>query len=354
MKLHDYFWKSIKKEKTNFAASVGVFAFLFLSLQLVFGFTLNAVNTIYYFSPGYREGLFYSVYGNAYYRPQIPYEDQGVTWNLSFTEKDNGVLYTVHATEPCVKEGYGICLSSRLYLRFSEPPEDFVYPSGPYSVSLGFHDAPKTSVDESGTEYPLALTLDLAANKPLREKIQNMGYSWYGAILLIEPGAIPQSLGPLVGSIVRGHESELPSSYVSGKQLNEEYIRGRTNIPTGFFVLFLIPFLLDLLAIFSFLSSLQRKMRDEILSLRLAGAKLHQCRAIILIRRLLEAFAGFLVSLLALPFLIPLAESLPLLLLLGEGIEVLYVVILLAIRSNSESKKAFYAPGAERKKKKHA
>ena len=41
-------------------------------------------------------------------------------------------------------------------------------------------------------------------------------------------------------------------------------------------------------------------------------------------------------------------------LLLGEGIEVLYVVILLAIRSNSESKKAFYAPGAERKKKKHA
>ncbi len=354
MKLRDYFWKSIKKEKTNFAASVGVFAFLFLSLQLVFGFTLNAVNTIYYFSPGYQEGLFYSVFGNPAYRADIPYEDQGATWDFTSREENNGIVYTVHATEPCVKEGYGICLSSRLYLRFLEPPEDFVYPSSPYSVSLGFRDAPKTSVDELGTEYPLALTLDLAANKPLREKIRNMGYSWYGAILLIEPGAIPQSLGPLVGSIVRGHESELPSSYVSGKQLNEEYIRGRTNIPTGFFVLFLIPFLLDLFAIFSFLSSLQRKMRDEILSLRLAGAKLHQCRAIILTRRLLEAFAGFLISLLALPFLIPLAESLPLLLLLGEGIEVLYVVILLAIRSNSESKKAFYAPGAERKKKKHA
>ena len=174
MILRNYFWKSIKKEKTNFLGSVGVFAFLFLSLQLVFGFSLNAVNTLFYFSPGYQDNLFYETW-DAYYCPQIPYEDQGVTWDLSFTEKDNGVLYTVHATEPCVKEGYGVCLSSRQYLRFSEPPEDFVYPSGPYSVSLGFDDAPKTSVDESGTEYPLALTVDLAANKPLREKIRNMG-----------------------------------------------------------------------------------------------------------------------------------------------------------------------------------
>lgn len=354
MKLRDYFWKSIKKEKTNFLGSVGVFAFLFLSLQLVFGFTLNAVNTIYYFSPGYQEGLFYSVYGNAYYRPQIPYEDQGVTWDLSFEEKGDGIVYTVHATEACVKENLGICLSSRLYLRFSVPPEDFVYPSDPYSVSVGYQDAPANTIDDAGKAYPLSLSLELEPNKPFREKVQNMGYSWYGAILLIDRDEIPESADPLLGSIVRGHEGELPPSYVSGKELNDNYVQGRTNIPTGFFLLFLIPFLLDLLAIFSFLSSLQRKMRDEILSLRPVGAKLRQCRGIVLTRRLLEAFAGFLVSLLALPFLIPLAESLPLLLLLGEGIEVLYVLILLAFRSNSESKKAFFAPGAERKKKHHA
>lgn len=133
------------------------------------------------------------------------------------------------------------------------------------------------------------------------------------------------------------------SGYVSGTDLNRQIQTGRTLLPNGVFIGLLLPALVEAIAFFSFLSYMQRKEREEIFALRLSGATRAQCFGVSFGRRALEALFGYLVSALCFfPWLIPLSSAAYAMFYLGQAVAILYVLLILLLRTSKETKWAFY------------
>ncbi|MGM9813783.1 MAG: ABC transporter permease [Candidatus Enteromonas sp.] len=299
-------------------------------------------NSIFFYDAGYREDCFYAyAAASGRYLSDYPVEEQGLTNDIETFEINNNLLYAVQATEPCVSEGLGFYLWERVYIRAENAPDTFVYPKEPYAVVLGSLLENETTYTKGDVEYPVVLRLGLAKNDPIQSKIRDMGFKSYGLVACIDPTMSMEHF-EYANNVVRTSKSP-GGTFISGKEFNDQIRAGRTAIPSGIYFAMLVPALIEVFALFAFVSVLQRKTREEIFALRLVGASKAQCRRLLWGKSFLQSSIGFVLSfLLFLPWTIPLTASTPVLLPLGEGICFAFILLLMTIFSGRELKKAFY------------
>ncbi len=196
--------------------------------------------------------------------------------------------------------------------------------------------------------YSLIGEGNLLRNEPLEEKLNSMGFSWYGVVAFIDEEEPVKNSGH---SAIYGHGESLDmSAFRSGKELNDAYALGRKEIPLAFYVGTLLPLLFEICAVFGIVALLERKSYSEIYSLRLIGAKSSQCFAILFLRSLMEICVAFLVSfILFFPLMASLLNGFVPSLLLGELTMFLYVLLCLCFNAAHQSRRAFN--NIERRKK---
>lgn len=346
MNLFIYLKKSIKTEKKNHFASSLVFLALFSSLQALLGFGASAVNSFYFYSPGFRSDCYYYTLDERYPLSSVPLEYQGVTGGVTVFEDGRNITYQVKATEACAKTPLGFLITSRIYFMPDSAPSFVLPESGTYSIAYNVRNPQKEYFDDKGVSYPLIGNGSLLKNRPAIEQIQALGFSSYSVVALFNPAEDSSLSGRCVVSYPGFEPSN--TSWVSGDQLNRQYQEGRKQIPSIFYVGLLLPFIVNLVVAFGIISSLDRKAASEIYSLRLIGVPYRKCHGMLFLRRMLEALFGFCFSfVICFPIMASFLPDFAPAMLIGQAIILCYVVLAVLIHSSSFCKTAFF-----RKKKK--
>ena len=346
MKLSTYLGKSIKSEKKNYVASFFVFLALFLSLQTLLGFGTSAVNSFFFYSPGFLSDCYYSSTNENVAFSNIPLEYQGGTGEAKIQEDGHGITYQVRATQACAKMPLGFLVTSRLYFMPDSSPSFALPKSGTYSIAYNVENPQSEYFDDAGVSYPLIGTASLLENRPAMEQLEALGFSSYSLVALFNP----KEESSLSGRFVISYPDFDPPnpSWVAGSQLNHQYQEGRKQIPSVFYVGLLLPFIVNLVVAFGIISSLDHKAASEIYSLRLIGVPYRKCYGLLLLRRTFEALSGYCFSfIVCFPIM---ASSLPEFipaLLIGQAIVLCYVMLAVLIHSSSFCKASFF----RRKKK---
>ncbi len=239
MNFSSYLLKSGKNNIKNTLASSLTFLMLFVALQASLWLSASAAKSIFFVSPGYSNDCFYSTIANSGLKDGIPLQDQGVTWDVSTIEANGGIVYKLKATKACVERPLGFVISSNVFLL---PEAKFTLPeSSPKAFSIAYNADNLESLYSPAEKanYSLIGEGNLLRNEPLEEKLNSMGFSWYGVIAFINEEEPVKNSGH---SAIYGHGESLDmSAFRSGKELNDAYALGRKEIPLAFYVGTLLP-----------------------------------------------------------------------------------------------------------------
>jgi len=282
----------------------------------------------------------------------MDYDSYSVSCDIESSFKDDKIVISAYSDEKSYKNGFGIQISSRMFLKFcgvnsTIDNSDATKPDYYCVVSDNVSDDIK-NIDKEGKSYPVLYRFKLETNYAAKTIAEECGASGLTLALFIDPDVdlINYQADNNRGSscIVRGYDSlfESSSSFYKGSELNERFTTGFSVYQPIIYSAFLIIYAVCLIAFMVIVSSIQEDSLKEISLLRILGMRKHSSFNFVFFERVMEMLIGFLLNcLLFIPIFIYITNIIPYVLLINFAIQFIYSLIIIILYTQKETNKAY-------------
>ncbi len=341
------FQKRLKYYSKRCVLSSVVYFFLFCTLNILFCLTYSFFSHIYLFSDGFDNDLYYTtrLISSVKDQNESISNDACFLYGINSKVDGNTISYTGYIQNWSTKSENGLFISERVYYHLStnQPISD---KNGCYALSS---TESAKQVSYNGKVYPVTGKITLTPTWNTKTILEFNGINHTDVTLIVDSSQSYSEINGNSSIVFKDNGENDYSNYYDvykGSERNKQVKDGYNIYLPLFYVCFLVPFTFCTLSFTRIIAGMQKDSRNEIAVFRAFGRKRHNSFRLVMVERLLEVLASFLVSsFFFLPVYIFAYHFSIGATLIYSTITLLYVLLVVLLKSNSEVKKAYSQKG---------